>query len=312
MQRLIIIIILLLSVTHITFAQDDIISNCPTLAHLSATGQIEQVKNPVFTDQKTARNFAVTCSKLVKELDSAGILPGEYLQLRQDAALAAEFLTGETYLLSTSNINSVVTLRRTVKIPPPDGFIYVKKYRSIESMPPEVSDVFHRLSTSDGAKVQGVTIRGRYIAMLNSEYQSQYADNLAHEMVHAYITLVSPSELPKWFQEGAAVYFSIGTDNRFYTKKGDMRIAQVTIPEDYKRKLYTFQHIEEQIGKPKLYAFVRKSVVTGDVDARSALGLKPAQPEPKPSKMPIYVFGGGMVLMVLVAWIVQRRRDDIF
>lgn len=309
MRNLFLTIIILLISAYAAYAQDDVTLHCPTLTRLIESGQIAELSDPVFTDRKSAEEFAVTCTKVVRELDSAGILPQKYLQIRQDAALAAEFLTGDPYLLANNDVRSVVTLRKTVKIPPPPGFVYVKTYKTAKSMPPVVADVFQRLTPEEGAKVQGVTIRGRYIAILKSDYAEQNADSLAHEMVHAYITLVSPSELPKWFQEGSAVYFTGGSEYSYYIKNGDTRIAQVGIPEDYKRKLYAFQHLEHDLGKKKLYEFVRKSVVTGVVDARPALGIKPNKPQPKPPVWPIYAICGGAAALVAIAAIIQQRRD---
>jgi hypothetical protein len=301
---------ILLLAANVVFAQgSDILSRCPTLSRLVDSGQAEQLKDPVFTDRNAARQFAKTCSKVVSELDSIGLLPADAAELRRLAALEAEFLTGDTYSLSTSDIKSVVTLRKLVKIPPPDGLVYVKRYSSMSAMPPDVAEVFRRLAPGENARVRGVTIQGRYIALLDAEYKEELADNLAHEMVHAYITLVSPTDLPRWFQEGAAIYFSAGTETRFYSKVGDPKMTQVTIPEDYKRKLYSFQHIEKKIGREKLYEFVRKSVLTGNVDTRAALGLGPMRKVPDPPVWPAFAIAGGIAGVFLAAWLISRRRN---
>ncbi|MBI2844477.1 MAG: hypothetical protein HYX78_13865 [Armatimonadetes bacterium] len=293
---------------------DAVLDRCPTLARLAAEGKLDQIKNPVFTDRDAARQFAGECAKVKKELQSLLYRPAQYDILLTQAALAAEFLTGDTYLLSTSKIKSAVKLREWVKIPPPPGFVYVKKYASTSAMPPIVEDVFDQLASSEmQARVQGVNIRGRYIALLETEYHDELVDNLAHEMVHAYLTLASGVDLPSWFHEGAAVYFSIGKESRLYGKTGDPKIKQVTVPESYKRDLYSFDYIERKIGRKKLFEFVKESVETGQVDARAALGLNPLEKPDGPDYRRVALaaaIGVGTILLLIVAWLVSRRQEN--
>ena len=288
---------------------DAVLSRCPTVARLAANGQLARLASPVFEKADSARDFARECEKVVRELDSVPFLPPDYAGLRREAALAAEFLTGDTYLLSTSNVKSVVKLREWVKIPPPPGLVFVKKYASVPSMPPEVADIFRSVATSEGGQVRGVTIKGRYIALLQTPYHDELVDNLAHEMVHAYITLAAQGELPRWFQEGAGVYFSTGKESRLYGRTGDPRMKQVTIPEDYKRKLFSFQYIEQKLGRKGLFEFVRRSVVTGRADPRAALGLGPARQSPKRALWPAAVVGAGIAIVLIVGWLISRRSE---
>jgi hypothetical protein len=85
-------------------------------------------------------------------------------------------------------------------------------------------------------------------------------------------------------------------------------MVQVTIPEDYKRKLYSFQYLEQKVGKQKLYEFVRHSVETGNVDTRKALGLGPrTQPRKSP---PILLFIiVGVVILAAIIWYAWRHDD---
>lgn len=289
-------------------AQDAVISECPTLARIYESGRMDQIRSPYFEDREAAKKFAAECKKVVAELDSVGHLPPEYAELRTRAALTAEFLTGDAYLLSTSKVKSVVKLREWVKIPPPSGFVYVKKYPDKSAMPDEVADVFERLKGSEPADVRGATIYGRYIALLEGEYHDELEDNLAHEMVHAYITLVSPSPLPLWFQEAAAVYFSTGKESKLYGKTGDPKMVQMTIPEDYKRKLYSLKYVESKVGRKKLFEYVKESVETGNVDSRKALGLSSEQVIEDDQSPPYAILiGGGVIILAVIGWAVLRR-----
>jgi hypothetical protein len=313
-MRILLFLLILSFLIAPAFAQsDDILARCPTLARLSSSGQLPQISNPVFTDRAAARRFGQDCAKVVNELSQLGYLPPEYEQLGSQAALAAAFLDGDVYLMSTSSISSVVSLRKSVKIPPPSGFVYVKKYDSEASMPPIVRQAFTSMKRTDNAHIQGVTIHGRYIALLNSDFHRELEDNLAHEMVHAYITLASGNRLPQWFQEAAAVYFSINDDRMFYNKNSNPAVIKdMRLPEDYKGNLHLFQYLEDKVGKEKLYEFIRKAVETGNPDARTALGLKPAGSKPQPRETTIPVLP--IVLAVLaiggiVGWIAWQRRE---
>jgi hypothetical protein len=268
--------------------------------------------NPNFIDKAAARTFASDCRKIVSEIDSLPAISSDLATVRTRAALAAEFLTGDVYLLSTSKIKSVVRLRDWVKIPPPSGYIYVKKYKTTSDMPPEVADAFQILTGSEDANVRGVTMCGRYIALIEGEYHDELEDNLAHEMVHAYITVASPKPLPLWFQEGTAVYFSTGQDSRLYGNTGDPKVVIATLPEDYKTRLHSLQYIENKVGRKKLYDFVRESVETGNVDPRKALGLAPAEApkaEKKASSSVVIFIMVGAIILGVVIWFIIRRDE---
>jgi hypothetical protein len=315
MRRVILSLLVLMVFGVPVFGQnaDGVIERCPTLARLSASGQLSQIRNPVFTDRAAARRFAVDCARIVDELSRIPGLPLDYQQLGGNAALAAEFLKGDTYTLSSAQVPSVVTLRKSVKIPPPAGFVYVREYSSQASMPPIVQQAFASLARTDNAHIAGVTIHGRYIALMKSEFHRELEDNLSHEMVHAYLTLASNGQLPTWFQEAAAVYFSIGDDSMYYNKTSDPRIIKgMRLPDDYKGNLHLFQYLEDKVGKDKLYEFIRRAVETGNPDARTALGLKPAAPREQPRDIQAPVAPVIVVVVVIggiVAWMAWRRRE---
>lgn len=311
MHRTALIIIIILLAAQICTAQDAVLSQCPTLKNIVESGRLDQIKSPYFEDVAEARQFAAECRKVAAELGSAAPLSPDYARLREQAAITEEFLTGDTYLLATSKIKSVVKLRDWVNIPPPPGFVYVKKYSSQQAMPPEVSRIFDSLKGGEGTNVRGVTMQGRFIALIVGDYHDELEDNLAHEMVHAYITIASPKPLPKWFQESTAVYFSTGKESKIYGKTGDSKVVQMTLPEDYKQKLYSLQYIESKIGRKKLFEFVKESVETGNVDSRKALGMSPNASRNETSPPYPILIGGGAIILAAIGWLIaHRERDD--
>jgi hypothetical protein len=293
---------------------DSVVAGCPTLTRLLSAGKLDQIKDPVFTDRKAARLFSVECARVARELDRFSALPPEYAELREQAALAAEFLSGDTYVLSTSEIKSVVRLRQSVRIPPPSGFVYLRKYASTSSMPPVVRQAFRGLSRSKQVRVQGVTMRGRYIAILHSEYPDEFRDVLAHEMVHAYLSLAAGTNLPTWFQEGAAVYFSTGAGKLYNHGKDASMMEDVTMPGDYKSALHSFEFIEKKVGREKLFEFIRHGVETGSPDPRWALsGVDSAPPEPLPlARIVVWVILIGGALAGLIAALKYWRREEMW
>ena len=168
-----------------------------------------------------------------------------------------------------------------------------------------------------------MTINGRFIVILKTDFHQEYQDVLNHELVHAYITLASPKPLPFWFQEASAVHFSTDADTKVYGKPSekyagvtDAKIA--TLPEDYQQKLQSFHFLIERVGAEKFYKWYRNAVATGDIDARPLLGLpKLAAPASKPERRSdstlvwVEIGAGCVVVAVLVGgFFAARRRDD--
>ena len=118
-----------------------------------------------------------------------------------DGRLRAAFAGAQVVDLRTCQVSSVVTLREGVKIPPPTQSVLVKTFKR-DALPNALKPIL------GNPGVTGVTISGRYVAIINTGFSDEQRDILRHELVHAYITLASPKPLPFWFQEGSAVYFS--------------------------------------------------------------------------------------------------------
>jgi hypothetical protein len=213
--------------------------------------------------------------------------------------------------MKTTQVPSVIKLRESVKAPAPDAVAYVKIYPSREAMPPIVRSAFTQPTT------RGMTIEGRYVAIIGSEYPQEVQDILSHEMVHCYLTLSSPRRLPAWFQEGAAVYFSTGKEQKFYGREAGVPEGKNTLlPAQYRNRLFMFRYMEQKAGKEKLYQMVRKAVATGQIDP-TIVGLPAhasAHPQPRPvaSKKLLLVCaaGGLLIVLALVIWTAARREED--
>lgn len=214
--------------------------------------------------------------------------------------------------LRTCKAGSVVKLRDVVKIPPSGTPILVKTFTATK-LPDVLKSSFSRPGTL------GVTINGKYIAILKTEFQDEYRDVLNHELVHAYITLACPKPLNFSFQEASAVYFSTNTDQKLYGKPNEKKIGvtdvkAIKLPDDYSQKLGNFQFLVERVGQDKFFTWYRSAVMTGHVDARPLLGFAE---EPKKKNVVKGGFGGrwmaiaagGVIIGVIVIGIVVARRS---
>lgn len=216
--------------------------------------------------------------------------------------------------LAKCKIPSIVALREVVRIPPPGQPVLVKTFRR-DRLPEVLRPAFPK------PEVSGVTIAGRYVAIIQTEFSKEYDDILAHELVHAYITLASPKPLPVWFQEGSAVHFSIDKGWRFYGKPSESQRGvtigrKVELPEFYKNKLQNFHYLIERVGKPRFYKWYKEAVLSGTVDARPLLGLKPtAERTPSRRSIPVWAVAlAGLVVAGISAagYLVMRRERDIW
>lgn len=246
---------------------------------------------------------------VVGTLIFAGLATGQ-----SDDDLRRLFRDGARIDLRTCTAASVVKLRKTVGVRPPSTVVLVKEFAP-QTLPAELGPAFARPNT------QAVTINGRFIAILKTDFHQEYQDVLNHELVHAYISLAAPKPLPFWFQEASAVHFSTDADRKVYGKPSE-KYAGVTeakvaeLPEDYQRKLQSFHFLIERGGAQKFYKWYKNAVATGDVDARPLLGL-PKLAVPKPERhgdstlLWAGVGAGCVVVVVLVGgFFAARRRDD--
>jgi hypothetical protein len=244
-------------------------------------------------------------------ISAAASTPQRFARL---SGLDEAFEGAQAMDLAKSKVPSVVALREVVKIPPPDVPVLVKTFRR-DSLPPALRPAFPK------PEVSGVTIAGRYVAIIETEFTKEYDDILAHELVHAYITLASPGPLPVWFQEGSAVHFSIDKGWKFYGKPSDNQTGvtigrKVELPEFYKNKLQNFHFLMEKVGKAEFYKWYREAVMTGNVDARPLLGLKPDE-KPKAFRRPVPIWAIALVAAAVVGisavgYLAMRRERDIW
>jgi len=278
----------------------------------AATGSLISQKSGVgFLGAFSMRARAVFATCVYVLWNVGGAIAGFAQPLLPSDDLEAAFRGARVIDLRTSKVPSVVTLREAIKIPPPSEPVFVKVYRR-EALPPVLRPAFARQG------VTGVTIGGRYVAILQTEFAKEQEDVLSHELVHAYVTLASPKPLPFWFQEASAVLFSTGKARKFYGRpsKNDAGVTEgkiVYLDPTYKQKLQSFNYLISRVGKRRFYEWYRRAVLTGVVDASTLLreevsgraSSKPGRPVPPW----LWVAGAFAVLVVAGIGFYAARRE---
>lgn len=255
-----------------------------------------------------------TCIILLIVVLAAQCVDASAARSFSESALEYEFRDAKIINLRTNTLSSIVTLREEVKIPPPSEPVLLKTFYE-NKLSPLMKSAF------PSKNIRGVTINGKYIAIMHTEFEKEYQDVLKHELVHAYISLASPQPLPFWFQEGSAVHFSTDRAKKFYGKPservGVMEGKTVEITDTYKQKLQNFHCLIEMAGKEKFYVWYKDAVETGVVNARPLLGLEPiAQTPEKASNKPIpvwvWVLIGAVVITVGIIGFYVSKRDETY
>jgi len=164
---------------------------------------------------------------------------------------------------------ALVMLREQAGVPPPPGYFFVRLYASPLSMPP----LLRRSFANEG--IAGVTLQARYIAVLvvddlrfqnRGRLDNETLDVLSHELVHAYISAaIGPyqvMELPVWFREGLAIFFSGG--GKSYTYFAPSSAIRRGPTEAYQGYDQIFRYLENRLGKEMLLQRSREAILAAD------------------------------------------------
>lgn len=156
-------------------------------------------------------------------------------------------------------------IRDEADLPPPPGYVFVRTYDSRQSMPPPIQAIFA------DPQVAGVTIYTRYIAVLDERQPSLQQELLrrqalpatvSHELIHAYVhssmALEDLGRLPKWYNEGLAIYFSGSGENHTLMTPNSLLVQTTTA--EYLLYKQNFDYLESRLGRERLLELVRRSI----------------------------------------------------
>lgn len=261
------------------------------------------------------RQVALALGVLLTGLLAVLSTPAFCQYVEPNAALDEAFKGAQVVDLTTSKVSSVVKLREVVGLPPPPEPVLVKVFKR-DSLPPVLAPAFAKPT------VQGVTIAGRYVAILQAAFDKEYQDMLRHELVHAYISMASPRPLPFWFQEASAVHFSTDKARKFYGKASDEHVGMVEgrvvdLDPVYKQKLQSFHYLIAKVGQKKFYQWYKNAVETGVVDARPLIGLSTTTDPQATSRrrFPVWlvaIAGVVVIVVAIIGYVVSRREPEFW
>jgi HEAT repeat protein len=255
---------------------------------LAHPGWLSELRDPILTSAAEIRERINRYGVLFRCMSSGGIeITGEMVEVNRLVTLFMLFAGGSlfpeaqaearNYTLTFSDIQdpAVKAIRDELGIPAPPGYIYIWLYPSRGSMPKALREY------ATDASIRGLTLQSRYIVVFDSvqvgtpleEYErSQRAKVLSHEFVHAYIkSYLGPQRgfsLPTWFDEGLAIYLSGSSEpsSAAYFDQNGRQVTWSIPPANYARYRDDFNYLEQELGRDRLMALIRRSILENAPD----------------------------------------------
>lgn len=172
--------------------------------------------------------------------------------------------------LETVEDPAIKKFSQEVQIPVPEGYIFVNLFKSIDAMPEPIQEIFKVRN------VAGVTVFSRYIAVLDEEKSTWYEralksqvlpSTISHELIHAFVNSAlgvdAYSEIPTWFHEGVAIYFSNSGENRAVVTPNFT--LYITPPEDYQQYELNFRYLEHELGTETFLSKIKQVIETRNI-----------------------------------------------
>jgi hypothetical protein len=198
--------------------------------------------------------------------------------LDRESQLRAGMIPFHSYRRSSFSeiTDKIVTrFRDDIGITPPPGFVFIKSfYRNGDylDVPNQIFDL------ASQRELQGISIKDRYIVvfvkpesdnLLRAGRQNELRKTISHELVHAYVkSSISQNgsrNLPTWFHEGTAIYFSgSGGDTVLMDSWGNEQ--SFSDPEDYESYRLAFKYIESRIGRNQFDGLIKAAIETGNTN----------------------------------------------
>jgi hypothetical protein len=174
-------------------------------------------------------------------------------------------------IFATSRDKALKRLRQEIHLLPPKGGAILRVYQTKEFMPLSIRSLFQ-------GQIQGITKWCRFIA-INAENKSpdELEDIISHELVHAYVSSylgVNYNNLPKWFNEGIALYLS-GSKDQYIMPLGFNRQLISSVSKEYEEYRLVFRFLNYRLGPRGVAKFIHQVIRQRTVNAslNEAIGL---------------------------------------
>ena len=261
-----------------------LLAECSELGRtIGSEGAFQRLVNPILVSEEEVEQTVRSYKGLVECLsDFASELPPAIETTVEMASLFLDFVDTsgdsrsvrrELVSLATTRDPAIAKLREDVGFRPPRGLVYMKYYPSVALMPEAIRSAFNSPS------IRAVTMSCRYIAILDPPQptpdQKRLSDEslartVSHELVHAFLqsTLCDRNprmDLPSWFHEGFAIYFSGSGTSHVMLDRSTNTIYRVEATDEYEEYERTFLYLESRFDGREFFEQLRNTVVEGDV-----------------------------------------------
>ena len=269
------------------------LAECPELGRvIGSDGSFGRLVNPILRSEEEVEQTVRSYKGLVDCLsDSKSELPASMVTAADLASLFLDFVASsgdpdsvrrELVMLATTRDPAIARLREEVGMRPPRGLVYLKYYPSRDLMPESIRSAF------DSPSIRAVTMSCRYIAVLDPPQptrdqerltEESLVETVSHELVHAFLqsTLCDRNprmDLPAWFHEGFAIYFSGSGTSHVMLDRSNNTIYRVEATDEYEEYERTFLYLESRFNGRRFFEQLRKTVDEGDVTGLiDAVGL---------------------------------------
>ena len=238
--------------------------------------QFELINHP-FSDERDMIAYNYRCENLL-----AGLTPRTAdASLEEFLVMAAAFTStktrpGEKYYVvnfAGSSDRALIRLREEVRLPPAPGGAILRVYPSKDYMAEPIRDMFR------DDVVNGITWSHRFCAVIRGDRSDEQVKNvISHELVHAYISSKMGAgfeKLPKWFNEGTALYIS-GGKAVYASENTDGQRNLSWTPKEYNEYRTIFNYLRAKLGKQGVATFIRSAVEkqSADQPLDSMTGIK--------------------------------------
>ena len=261
------------------------LAECPELGRvIGSDGSFGRLVNPILRSEEEVEQTVRSYKGLVDCLsDSKSELPASMVTAADLASLFLDFVDSsgdpdsvrrELVMLATTRDPAIARLREEVGMRPPRGLVYLKYYPSRDLMPESIRSAF------DSPSIRAVTMSCRYIAVLDPPQptrdqerltEESLVETVSHELVHAFLqsTLCDRNprmDLPAWFHEGFAIYFSGSGTSHVMLDRSNNTIYRVEATDEYEEYERTFLYLESRFNGRRFFEQLRKTVDEGDVN----------------------------------------------
>lgn len=261
------------------------IMKCKPLMQIITSDNIDKYINPDMASVEEVIQMQHDSREIVDcfaKIESMGVkIPDSLEAIKSIVIIHSYFnnMSSGNSLLRFKNENRRILkkLHHAILLPPPQGFAFVRinVEREAPGVLPDI-DLFMpggRTEENEPGKtymVRYIKIEAKFSAKESEDKLTKYYEKtIDHEIVHAYMNSLLGIEhykdLPKWFEEGCALYLA-GNEPEVSTSASDDVQATRSLTDDYKDYLFVFEYLSKTKDDLAFRRFITQSILQSNVE----------------------------------------------